>query len=131
MLRPEVDCLRWLGGIADFEANIYGHIPFISDLAFSTKMVTDRLHNKWCAERLATTGDLNRYKELPMIEDRRHRIFSLSDAVWDQLRRIYGVQVGEVHALRATLSSWAANGCHLPFMIDNSAITRMVRMDEK
>jgi len=131
MLRPEPDQLRWLAGIADFERRAYPHVPFLYEMAVAAGLATTTVHNAWSVDKLVAEGAVNKYKELPLVQDRKDRIVQRSDKVWEQLERIYGFGKEANNALITELIEWAGAGMRLPHMIQSPAVLSAVQQDEK
>jgi hypothetical protein len=131
MMRPEVDCLRWLGAVASFEERSYRHVPFLYEIAVAACTATRLVSNHWSTEKLLQEGALNRYKDLPIIEDRKHRRIERSERVWDHLYRVYGVTREELRELQDELIQWARGGMRLPYRLTSPAVYGFVTHDDK
>ena len=130
MLRPEIDRLRWLKGIAQFEMSAYEHVPFLYESAKAAHEATRTVSNAWNVERLAREGAVNRFKDLPIATDRKTRRIERSPRVWEQLQRIYGFGLTEFREFEGELEDWRAAGRRLPHILKSQALQDAVALDD-
>jgi len=131
MLQPTKAVLRWLAGIVDFEHMAYSHIPYLGELADAAHEVTKFVTCRLTPEALVKSGAMNRFRDLPIYDDRAHRVITRSEKIYEQLHRVYGVGSADLQTLVDQLATWRVAGRPFPYQLNSWAVERMIRQDDK